>query len=212
MAESTFTTSLPRADLKNLIAQLTRTNVAPKGCPVIWDGESVPFIGQVNGRPGAYIELDIMGYRSIGVDDYRQVFNPATLTMTSAMAGLRQFTLTLDCRSYDGDTPAFDILEVVRLRLNNLRSVTARQALQAANLSVVKIQPMVELAEKADTRFVWRSSLDVIFNWASNDVAADDGGEIIATVATVAGAPPAVSPVGTNKITGQLNGGKLPNG
>jgi hypothetical protein len=212
VAESTFATSLPLADIKTLIAQLTRTNVNPKGYPVIWDGEPRPFVGQVGGKPGAWIELDIGSYRSRGVDDYRQTYDPATLTQSSAMVGLRQFTLTLDCRSYDGDTPSFDILEVVRLRLNNPHNVTARRALQAACLSIAKIQPMVELTEKADSRFVWRSAIDVVFNWTSNDIAADDGGEIIATVATVAGKPNPISPLGTNVITGQLNGGRLQNG
>ncbi len=205
MGDTVLATALPRADMLNLVQFLTRTNVAPKGYKVIWDGEPWTFMGANNGRPGAFIEISISNFRSMGVDDYRQEFDEATLTMTSVLCGVRQFTLTLDCRSYDGNIPSFDILEVIRLRLNNPRNVTAKKQLQSVGLSVAKVHPMVELPEKTDQRFVWRTSLDVVFNWASNDVTGDDGGEIIATVGTVAGTPNPISPVGTNVITGTFD-------
>ncbi len=197
---------LPREPLKDFIGDLTITDSAPTGWPVVWEVDPLPFLGLVNDTLGAYIELSIPTDRSIGIDDYRQAFDEETETYTSVYYGLRAFTLTLDCRSYAPHIPAIDILESVRLRLINPRSVTAKNFFAAQGLSLIRVHPGINLSVggkgDADNRMIWRRAMDVEFNWLSTAVATDDPGYIFRT----AGDVPPDSPLGTNRIEGTILG------
>lgn len=177
---------LPRDAIKNLITTLTVTSWAPTGWSVIWSTEQEPFEGIRNDTLGAWIELGISAYRSLGQDDYRQQFNATTNAFESAYYGLRMFTLTIDVRSFDSDVPAWDVIESIRLRLNNARSVTARALLQAVNLAVVRIHPSQSLnyVERGDidNRMIWRQVMDIEFTWLSAAQVTDDPGAWIQTV------------------------------
>jgi hypothetical protein len=196
---------LPKNEIRNLIAALTVTDYAPQGWPVVWTVDPIPILGLVNDTLGAYLELSINAYRSVGVDDYRQKFNTETNALDSVYYGLRLFTLSMDCRSFAPDIPAWDILESIRLRMNNPRSVTANQVFKATGLSWIRSHPMVALntydkETDTDNRMIWRAVLDVEFSWASRAQVTDDAGSWIQTVGDV----PFDSPTGTSSIPGTL--------
>jgi hypothetical protein len=194
---------LPRAELAALIQALTVTDYAPEGWPVIWQVDPLPFVGLVNDTLGAYIELGISAFRGIGVDDYRQVLLEDEVTNASVFYGLRAFTLTLDCRSFAPDIPAWDILEGVRLQLGSPKSATVQQVFPKSGLAFVRTHPTVNLnyVDKgdADNRMIWRALMDVELTWLSKAQTTDDPGRTIATV----GAPD--SPEGTAVIPGTIS-------
>ena len=195
---------IPRDAIRELIAKLTVTDWSPDGWSVAWQVEHLSFEGLRNDSVGAWIELGINSYRSAGVDDYRQQFNPSTQSNQSVLYGLRRFTLTLDARSYSIEVPAWDVLEAIRLRLNNPGSVTVKQALAQHGLSWIRTHPTVSLnySEKGDVdnRMIWRSTMDVEFSWLSYAQVTDDPGSVIETVGDVEND----SPDGTNLVTGTL--------
>lgn len=197
-------TQLPREALKELVSSLTVTDWTPTGWSVVWDIESLPFEGLRNGTLGAYVELSISAYRSIGEDDYRQVFDPTTNALLSVYYGLRAFTLTIDARSFDYDVPAWDVLESIRLRMNNRRSATANVYLRENNLAWVRTHPTVSLnyAEKGDVdnRMIWRQTMDIEFTWLSAAQVVDDPGNYLETV----GASELGQPAGSNDIPGTI--------
>ena len=201
-------------ELKRLIWQLTVTDWAPKGWEVIWLHEPLPFEGLRNGSLGAYVELNITNFKSRGVDDYRQALvtppptippaPPAIPYLASAMYGLREFTLSMDCRSFSLDAPAFDILEAVRIRLNNPRSILVNSTLQSNGLAWIRSHPIITLpAEKQDidNRMIWRNVLDVEFGWLSAAQETDDQGGYIETV----GDDEKDNPAGSNDIPGTIS-------
>jgi hypothetical protein len=191
---------LPRQAIKDLISDLSVSDFAPNGWPVIWQLEPLPFLGLVNDTLGAYIELGVRGYRAVGIDDYRQVTVGSPPVYTSVFYGLRAFTLTLDCRSFAADVPAWDILEGIRLQMGNPRSVRSNQTFLSTGLAFLRTHPTVSLnyAEKGDVdnRMIWRSVMDVDLSWLSAAQVVDDSGTTIGTVGTV----PANSPDGTNNV------------
>lgn len=190
--------------LKDLVSQLTVTDWAPDGWSVIWLHEPLPFEGLRNGTLGAYLELNISGFRSVGVDDYRQTWDPAANALSSVLYGLRRFILSIDCRSFSLECPAFDILEAIRLRINNPRSQSVETLMQANGLSWVRTHPMVTLAADAtdvDLRMVWRNVMDVEFNWLSAAVSTEDEGGIIETI----GQSQIGQPIGSNDVPGYLH-------
>jgi hypothetical protein len=195
---------LPKDAIQKLIFQCTVTDWAPQGWRVLWAVDPLPMEGLRNNAMGAYIELSINSYRSNGVDDYRQAFNATTGLLQSVYYGLRQFTLTVDCRSFAPHIPAWDILESIRIRMNNPRSVTANAVFQATGLSWIRTHPTISLnyAEKGDVdnRMIWRQTMDIEFSWLSYAQVQDDLGYTIETVGSV----PSDSPPGTNDVTGTL--------
>ena len=163
-------TRIPTGAIKELISTLTVTDWAPNGWSVIWANEKLPFEGLRNGTLGAYVEMTITNFLSKGVDDYRSQYNPTTETLESAYYGLRIFTLSLDCRSFAYECPSFDILEAIRLRMNNPDATIVNSYLQPNGLSWIRSHPMISLPpDKADvdTRMIWRHVLDVEFGWLS---------------------------------------------
>jgi hypothetical protein len=197
---------IPRGAIAGLIRALTVTDWSPTGWEVVWQSEPLPFEGLRNGTLGAYIELGIKSYRSVGVDDYRQAYNPATGALVSVYYGLRLFTLTIDARSFAEEIPAWDVIESIRLQLNNPRSVTARIFLAKTGLSWIRSHPAQSLnyvdESVVDNRMIWRMVLDVEFSWLSAAQVTDDAGGWIATV----GADEAGKPQGSNDVTGTLYG------
>ncbi len=188
-------------ELKKLVWQLTRTDWAPNGWEVIWLHEPLPFEGLRNGALGAYVELNITNFRSLGEDDYRQAYIAASDSMQSTLYGLRIFTLSMDCRSFSLDAPAFDILEAVRVRLNNRRSAEVNEAMRSVGIAWVRSHPIVTLSadkQDVDLRMIWRNVLDVEFSWVSASFSTDDAGGYVKTVGVV----PDGSPAGTNAIPG----------
>lgn len=194
----------PHKPLADLIRRLTTTVWAPDGWQVVWNTEPLPFTGLVNGTLGAYIELGIRSSRPVGVDDYRDEYDEETQTNSYVYYGLRRFTLVLDCRSFAPKVPAWNILETLRLRLNNPRALTSRLALQAMGLTIIRFQPSVSLnyVDKGDvdTRMVTREVVDVELGWLSAAQVTDDAGTTIGTVGSV----PDDSPDGTNSIPGTI--------
>jgi hypothetical protein len=177
---------IPRDAIAALIRALTVTDWSPTGWEVVWQTEALPFEGLRNGTLGAYIELGIKSYRSVGVDDYRQVYDPASGALKSIYYGLRMFTLTIDARSFAEEIPAWDVIESIRLRLNNPNSVTARAFFARTGLAWVRSHPAQSLnyvdEGVVDNRMIWRMVLDVEFSWLSAAQVTDDAGNWISTV------------------------------
>jgi hypothetical protein len=192
---------IPREAIRNLITTLSICDYAPEGWSVIYQVEPQPFEGLRNDTLGAWIELSIGAFRSVGEDDYRQTFDATTGAYLSVFYGLRVFTLTIDARSFAPEIPAWDVLESIRLQLNNRRSLTVNSLLQPANLAWVRTHPTVSLnyAEKGDidNRMIWRSTMDVELSWMSAAQVVDDSGAIIETVGqSQINAPPGSNDVG----------------
>ena len=118
--------------------------------------------------------------------------------------GLRQFTLTCDIRSLAPDIPAWDIAEVIRLRMNNPASIQVNQYLRPNNLSWIRTHPVVSLnfvpKNKVDRRQQWRATMDIEFGWLSAAQDVSNPGGIIETVGSV----PVDSPPGTNAPAGTI--------
>jgi len=195
---------IPRDAIASLIRALTVTDWSPTGWEVVWQTEPLPFEGLRNGTLGAYIELGIKSYRSVGVDDYRQVYDPVSGALKSVYYGLRMFTLTVDARSFAEEIPAWDVIESIRLRLNNPGSVTARAFFARTGLAWVRSHPAQSLnyvdESVVDNRMIWRMVLDVEFSWLSAAQVTDDAGGWIATV----GADEATKAPGSNDAPGTL--------
>ena len=195
---------LPLESIRLLLAALTVTTWSPDGWPVIYQNDPLPFIGPMNGGNGAYLELNVSGFRSVGVDDYRQDTDTTTGNLVSAYYGVREFTLSIDCRSFAQDVPAWDILEALRLQMNNPRSVTVRAALIAMGISLIRCHSIVTLSpekQDVDTRQIWRAVLDLEFNWLAKAQSVDDSGATIDTIGVVADD----APVGTNVVVGVVS-------
>ena len=132
------------------------------------------------------------------------MFDPTTNALLSVYYGLRAFTLTIDARSFDYDVPAWDVLESIRLRMNNRRSATANVYLRENNLAWVRTHPTVSLnyAEKGDVdnRMIWRQTMDIEFTWLSAAQVVDDPGNYLETV----GASELGQPAGSNDIPGTI--------
>jgi hypothetical protein len=197
---------LPRGAIAELISALTVCDFAPTGWEVVWQTEPLPFEGLRNDTPGAYIELGVNSFRSIGVDDYRQQESDANPdVLESVFYGLRAFTLVLDCHSFAPSVPAWDILEGIRLQLCNPRSVTCRATWNAAGLAFLRAHPTVNLnytgKGDVDNREISRSTMDVELSWLSAAQVVDDPGTTIGTMGDV----PDDSPDGTANIPGTFS-------
>lgn len=193
----------PKKPLTELIQILTVCDWAPDGWDVRWVVDPLPMEGLRNDTLGAWIELSMTPTRSRGVDDYRQQWNPDVPVggaLQSVFYGLRQFTLTCDARSLAPDIPAWDILECVRLRMNNPASLQVNGILRPNNLSWIRTHPMVGLnfvpKNKVDRRQQWRATMDIEFGWLSAAQDPTNPGGVIDTVGPV----PTDSPAGTVNV------------
>lgn len=194
---------LPKDALLSLISDLTVTDWSPNGWPVVWEVDPIPLLGIQNDTLGAFIELSVNSYKSVGVDELKSEFSVELDALQSVYYGLRQFTLTLDCRSFAAHIMAIDILESVRLRINNPGTVLTNQYFTNNGLSWIRSHPTVKLPgdyQVADSRMTWRASIDIEFSWLSAAQVPVNGG-IIETVGPV----PNNSPIGTNDVTGVIS-------
>lgn len=202
MTESIKLSRLPIRQIQKFIESLTVTDWSPEGWSVIWVTDPQPFEGLRNNSLGAWIELSIKSYRSIGYDDYRTAYSVATNSIQSVLYGVRLFTLSIDVRSFSPSIPAIDIVESILLRVNNRQSVTANAFFTSNNLAWLGAKPSVSLnySEKnaVDSRKVWREVVDIEMSWISAAQTVDDQGNYIKTVGEV----PVNSPIGTNDIQG----------
>ena len=195
-------TRLPLGAIKELISALTVTDYAPDGWSVLWANQPFEFEGLRNDTLGAWIELNIQGFKSKGVDDFRSEYNPTSDALDSVFYGLRMFTLSVNCQSYAPDIPAWDILEAIRLRVNNPGSTIVNGILKPNGLSWIRSHPIVTLPidkQAADTRVTWRAVLDIEFSWLSAAQATRQGG-FISTI----GQSEIDAPQGSNDIPGTL--------
>lgn len=165
---------IPRAEILELVKGVTKKAAR-------WDGDAEEQLGIWKSQESGYIELSISAYRSIGVDEYRQAFDAKTNQLSSTMSGVRVFTLTCKCRSFEMGEAPFDILEDLRL---GLRTNSARFILTGAGLALVDVPSLTVLPpEEIDNRTAQVAVMDVRLAIAVNsDRAGDDAGGIIQTV------------------------------
>lgn len=174
------TTAIPKAALLTLIQTLS-------GVQTKWrtDPEFVAGIAPGIASSHAWIWLSVTSMRSLGVDDYRQVFNQATGNLDSQIAGNRLFTLSCRAESYDVNIEAFDLVEAVRIRL---RSFKARGIFAPAGLALVDIQPTAVftnvVTDSGTKRTLKVATMDIRWAYVStySPLPDDDAGGIIASV------------------------------
>lgn len=172
---------IPRDALKALVKGLS-------GLQTIWESEKAPYIGGGATGPNAYAELSLTSYAAIGVDDYRQVWDPVAGALQSQMYGNRNFTLGVLVRSFALSVLAADIAERVRWRL---RTTSAKAVYNAAGLALGPISALrifTDVPNKGDDHITtWCASFDVIFAMAVCADPLDDAGSIIETVDSATG-------------------------
>jgi hypothetical protein len=156
---------------------------ALSGCLVVWDAEQLPFAGANSSGPGAYVELSLVSYNAVGVDDYRQTYDSVANALQSQMYGYRVFTVSVIVRSFVPQTRPFDLAEQIRWRL---RTTSARGVYVPAGLALTTIGSMrvyTEIPNKGDDHVtLWCAQFDVGFAKASCADPLDDPGAIIETV------------------------------
>ena len=195
---------LPLDAILNLVAALTVTSWSPDGWQVFWKNDPLPFVGMQNDTLGAYLEMNITNFLSKGVDDYRQEYVEASDSLESVFYGLRIFTLSIDCRSFAPNVPAWDILETIRLQVNNPRSVTTNKTLAPNGLSWIRTHPIQTLpaeAQDVDNRTVWRAVLDIEMSWLAAAQVVDDPGAYVTTI----GESEIDAPAGSNDVPGVIS-------
>lgn len=155
---------LLRETLKKILEQIS-------GVQVVWYTSKRPHLGQRPGSERAWILASIQSYRSVGIDELRQVYNQSLDRNDSIMVGQRLFTLVVNAESLDPKLQAFDLCERVRFRF---RTQTAR-ALMVPNLALVDFAPIVQHDEKlADVGGGSRTLLAATLDVRMAAVVADD--------------------------------------
>jgi len=145
------------------------------GYKVFWDGDGLDF-------DDTQIQLNILAYRTVGVDETREEYDPVRDELATTLCGLRAFTLSIRADSYDMGEPAYEILERIRRRL---RGGAARVVLEETGLALTTLtNPIVDLDVVADNRPIYSSTWDVGMAFAVNevDVQALGGGKVAAGV------------------------------
>lgn len=170
--------AFPRADLGNLVQQLT-------GMQTIWDGDPNPFATAqatctaFGAPPIGYITLSMISSVPQGIDDEED--DPVTGAHTQS--GWRVVTVQAQLVSYN-DVPAFDVSELLRTRMR--RQDTAAQ-LSAMNLAYQYSGPCVDMTKSADGRPIFYSTMDMVFTRLVQEITdspAPNDGQWIATVTT----------------------------
>lgn len=168
--------TVPRAAIKQMVSDLTEG-------PATYAGEAQPFHGLQNAKPGTWVEIDILVSATKGVDDQRLEYLPGTQRNQRTQVGYRILTVQCVCYSYSFDLAAFDVLELLRRRM---RSVRAAAAMQEMGVSLVDFKDIRDLDETADTRVVYKATMDMRLAWAPSEVAVDDDGGWIEDVGVIA--------------------------
>lgn len=165
----------PRAEIAELIEELTDT-------PCIWAGEPMPFLGQVNGKPGYWTELSVIATNSKGVDEVRPDFDPVNKVNNITQISYRLYTVQMKVQSFSKDLPAFDVVDQIR---RGLRSLTSKNRFVEIGIAFVDWQGTHELVPDQDNRVTSTSALDVRIAWQVAAGPGDDDGIWIQSVTTI---------------------------
>ncbi len=146
--------AIPRAAIQDLIGGLS-------GFACYWDGDAQNY-------DTTYIRLNVMAYRTIGVDEVREEYDSANDQIKTVLCGLRAFTLNIRVDSYSMNEPGYEILERIRRRL---RGGAAKQILREEGLALTKMtNPITDLDELGDNRPIYAAMWDVGMTFAVNEV------------------------------------------
>ena len=131
------------------------------GVAVVWGTAKRPHLGQTTSEENAWIQLSLLSYSHVGVDERREELDVTNNINRCILVGQRQFTTSLMARSLDPEIEAFDLLERVAFRI---RTATARE-LFGPLLALRDIQPITVLNDvTADNRIILAASMDIRWN------------------------------------------------
>lgn len=167
----------PRADFSAMISEIT-------DAPVLWNTEPEPFLGQVNGMPGYWLQLSMVHTETKGVDDYRQVYDPVNQVNGTTQISWRIYTIHFRVISYSMELPAFDVMDQIR---RGLRSLTAKTGYGEIGIALVDWGKTIDIPVTKDQRETSECGLDVRFSWQVSADPGDDNGGIIESVGSMTG-------------------------
>lgn len=170
----------PRAEVAEMFAEIADLPIAA----VVWDLEPLPFLGQMGGGPGWWVQLSMKSIRAKGIDDQRYVYDPVRQVNTLLQVGYRLATVEVRVTSNSTQVPAFDTMEKIRRRL---RSLTSKTAMQEIDIAMVDFDKSVDLPKDKDNRTASESVMTVTFSWLVTEDPGDDTGNWIETAVPVGG-------------------------
>ena len=167
---------LPKEQILKLLREIS-------GVEVVWSTGARGLLGYQPSSERAWLLANVQGWRELGTDELRVVWNPVRNANDEMLVGQRTFTLALQAFSVDPEIEAFDLLERVRFRM---RTQEAR-ALMVPTLALRDFQdvrqlPPMESQQGSMSHIVLRASMDVRMNCVVGaDPQDPSGGGIIAT-------------------------------
>lgn len=165
----------PRVEIQELVQDITELKV-------IWAGQPEPMLGQVNGRPGCWIELTVIATKTLGTDNDRLTYDPVNLVNDVTQVSNRVYTVQFKAKSFSRDVPAFDVIDQIR---RGLRSVSSRDRLVETNIAFVDWGNTVDLPVAKDSRQTSESSMDVRIAWQVSADPGDNKGGWIQSVGSI---------------------------
>ena len=95
---------LPKEQILKLLREIS-------GVEVVWSTGARGLLGYQPSSERAWLLANVQGWRELGTDELRVVWNPARNANDEMLVGQRTFTLALQAFSVDPEIEAFDLLE-----------------------------------------------------------------------------------------------------
>ncbi len=165
----------PRAELRDLIKEITDT-------AVVWDSEPEPLLGQVNGRPGYWVQLGLLHTTTKGQDENKVIYDPINEINGVTQVSYRIYTVHFRVISYNMLIPAFDVMDQIR---RGLRSLTTQTDFLELGLAFVDWGNTMDRIVPNDAMSTTESHLDVRIAWQVSANPGDQDGNWIETVTTI---------------------------
>jgi hypothetical protein len=180
----------PRAEIRDLIQELTDTKV-------LWDNEPLPFMGQINGGAGYWVELSVKATNTKGIDENRVAYDPVNQINGTTQISYRLYTMTVRVTSNNELIYAMDVMDQIR---RGLRSLTAQGEFVNMGVAFVDWGASIDLPKPADNRTTTESVMELRVAWQVSADPGDADPNIIEGIGTVV----AETPSDLTGITGSL--------
>jgi hypothetical protein len=165
--------AFPRDQFRDIIASLHPTS------PVQWVGDPRVFPGPKNGKPGELLELHVARIRNLGWEDTTRTYDSVLDCQSVLYTGHQVVIVTFRLDSFSFETPAYDTLSRVILKLRRQNTL---DALAAIGVAYAKKNDIVPLDLVADNRPIYSAACDVEFNFLVSETDEQDTGTIVETV------------------------------
>lgn len=162
---------------RDLVAGL----VDPGTIGVWWAGDPQKFPGPQRGKPGEYLEMDVLGVRDLGYEDVKTVYDPVadanSITYTKHVVYIINFTI----KSFSFEVPAYNRLVALLLKF---RRATTSDLMETFNppLAYALHHPITIPDEVADNRPIYAASVNVEFNSLVTESDDSDTGGYITSI------------------------------